>query len=690
MAADARGADVAPLDSSQEPHIPSSVDALPFTSPMPQFTREFSCVDSTMALEDAGFSIPGKPSCLLSTLTEMKEQLQALLDGQAQLRSLMSPQLGKGAVGFPVTNGFHVAPDVGPAKTVGFHKPPSEVDEALGQENFLVLQDVHIEPKSPRNKAKPKLVRSGSRESAESTSQWRRRRRRSCVDGAISPISAMSRPSRRSCVDGAITPTSVDGDSDCPVLEGAIPRTSVLSTLSGFGYTGVAHKRSRSAFDGLRTAAEDKKELRTVFLRAERLVDAELSVRPLAERVRSLTKTQVEMLIDSCIGAIILVNALFIGFSMDSGSEYRDVVLVIDVCFSALFILELITKLYVHGFREQFTGENRLMNAFDATLILLDLFQLFLQVMYASVLDGTAAANVADLPSASLFRVVRLCRLVRILRLLRHPILQTLLMMMHGMIGGLPTLGWALLLFVLSVYVVALLCREFLGRRPEDNMHQYFHNVPRAMVTTFRCSFGECETIEGMPIFEHVEKEYGMWFSILYCLFAFSMSIGMFNVISAIFVQSTMAAAIGMKHKQKKARLQDEDLWSTRVTTIVRRISTIILGLDLSDKLSEQVDLIYDLDVSCETMDKLGADPAVKAALEELDVDPEDHECLSDILDVDQNGSVVVIELLEGIRRLRGNPRRSDIVSLDLLCRSMQNMLSEVHTIVSTAFPNQS
>merc|ERR1719409_1096768 len=95
------------------------------------------------------------------------------------------------------------------------------------------------------------------------------------------------------------------------------------------------------------------------------------------------------------------------------------------------------------------------------------------------------------------------------------------------------------------------------------------------MMTTFRCSFGDCSTIAGTPIFEHVGQKYGNLFIFMYCIFVFSVSIGLFNVISAIFVQSTLAAATAMKSKQQKSRLQDDELWVTRLNTIITRLLEI-------------------------------------------------------------------------------------------------------------------
>merc|ERR1712147_25243 len=99
------------------------------------------------------------------------------------------------------------------------------------------------------------------------------------------------------------------------------------------------------------------------------------------------------------------------------------------------------------------------------------------------------------------------------------------------MIGGMTTLLWSMVLFLIALYVVALVFRESLGRREQDRIYEYFENLPRAMFTTFRCSFGDCTTDGGTPLFEHVNASYGGLYSLFYCFFTFTMTVGLYNVI---------------------------------------------------------------------------------------------------------------------------------------------------------------
>merc|ERR1719353_2298434 len=82
-----------------------------------------------------------------------------------------------------------------------------------------------------------------------------------------------------------------------------------------------------------------------------------------------------ELAIDGIMGFVICLNAVAIGFQMDSTADFW---LVVDVSFSGLFILELCAKLYLVGFRKQFCSPGAGANIFDFCLIAIDLVQLLI------------------------------------------------------------------------------------------------------------------------------------------------------------------------------------------------------------------------------------------------------------------------------------------------------------------------
>merc|ERR1719410_3185517 len=68
--------------------------------------------------------------------------------------------------------------------------------------------------------------------------------------------------------------------------------------------------------------------------------------------------------------------------------------------------------------------------------------------------------------------------------------------------------------------------------------------------------------------------------------------------------------------------------------------------------------------------------------LNDLDVSDEDQLDLFETLDVDGGGTIDLEELIVGICKLRGDARRSDIVGVSLMTRSMQLAMSRFEVSV--------
>lgn len=388
-----------------------------------------------------------------------------------------------------------------------------------------------------------------------------------------------------------------------------------------------------------------------------------------------------EMVVDGVVAFVIITNAIFIGVSADNWSGEIDIYCFIDIVFSMLFCSELLIKSWILGFRGYLCGQDMMSNLFDVTLVSLDTLQLILVFAATNV---TKELDKAGIPSASLFRIVRLVRITRILRLLRHRAFEDVLAMIEGLMGGATTLMWAIVLFVIMIYVMSLVCRSVLGDETEnEEVHPYFKSVPRSMYTVFRCSFGDCSTTSGTPIPEFINMYYGAGFSLIYSLFAFFVTIGLFNVISAIFVDATMQRAQELSLNKVYARFNDDSLWATRVCTVVRRflVKQGTCGeLGVFDHID---DALLAGEIDRDVVDHVCQhDKEVLQALDELDIDPHDHSKLADILDPDHSGTISFVELVSGLHKLRGQPRRSDIVTVDLMLRATQEKLEEIQRTV--------
>eukprot|EP00929_Paragymnodinium_shiwhaense_P114175 TRINITY_DN824_c0_g7_i1.p1 TRINITY_DN824_c0_g7~~TRINITY_DN824_c0_g7_i1.p1 ORF type:complete len:637 (-),score=97.74 TRINITY_DN824_c0_g7_i1:344-2254(-) len=440
--------------------------------------------------------------------------------------------------------------------------------------------------------------------------------------------------------------------------------------------------KSRSSFNAARTKDDDMAELRQTVLRAEKLQERDRANQSLLWRVQHFSKHEKEFVVDACIGVVVSLNAIFIGYSIDAPASSAGSILAVDVVFCTLFVAELILRIRLSGLREHFFGEAAALNIFDACLVIMDT----LQLLVSKVIVVGSSASMDDLNGVSVLRVIRLVRLARLLRLLRFSLFDDLVSMVGGLTGGLSTLFWALVLYMFSLYCVSLVFREAFGSKKLGGVYEYFQDVPRSMFTVFRCSFGDCSSREGQPIFEHVEHHYGMGYSLIYVIMLFCMTVGLFNVISAVFVDATMHAAGALRYSQKKARLKDSDLWARKTCMLMRKLAECS-GMELEDdhgSLTHVLEELYDMDVEASAIQTLTSDPEVKKTLSDLDIDPEDHDDLAEILDPDQNGSITLSELMDGLRRLRGEPKRSDIVQINILLHSIMGVVQGIQKALTS------
>merc|ERR1719379_1168877 len=99
------------------------------------------------------------------------------------------------------------------------------------------------------------------------------------------------------------------------------------------------------------------------------------------------------------------------------------------------------------------------------------------------------------------------------------------------------------------------------------------------------------------------------------------MVIGLFNVVSAIFVEATMDAASKLQIEKRKLRRSNFDLWAKNIETIIQKLFQHMpehkVGNDL---MSKHLDKIMEMEVPRKTFDEVIKDKEFAACLVELDL----------------------------------------------------------------------
>jgi len=365
----------------------------------------------------------------------------------------------------------------------------------------------------------------------------------------------------------------------------------------------------------------------------------------------------------------------------------------LDIIFASIFVAELVFKVFTFGAIEVFCGFDCRWSWFEAILAAAAWIEIVL-----TVFAGSQDSNY----NLSVFRVVRLFRITRVIQVVRFQIFGDLLMMIQGALGSLRTLMWSAVMIACPVYALALFMRVTIGNMSNPSAGAMsFVSLPDSLFTVFRCIVaGDCTNEEGQPVFLLIAETHGWGYGALYMAAYTFMTFGLFNVIVAIYVENTVAAAKYNAVYMKRGRLEDQRLLAEKSATLVRLVWEILkergshcedglLGLSGKPTASEISDLASKMQITPEDFDELRKHPRFQEVLTDLDVSDEDQVDLFETLDFDGSGSIDLQELILGISKLRGDARRADVVAVSLMMRSMQHALLDFEARMSASLQSQ-
>eukprot|EP00443_Scrippsiella_acuminata_P024352 CAMPEP_0115360852 /NCGR_PEP_ID=MMETSP0270-20121206/101906_1 /TAXON_ID=71861 /ORGANISM="Scrippsiella trochoidea, Strain CCMP3099" /LENGTH=228 /DNA_ID=CAMNT_0002783411 /DNA_START=40 /DNA_END=723 /DNA_ORIENTATION=+ len=228
-------------------------------------------------------------------------------------------------------------------------------------------------------------------------------------------------------------------------------------------------------------------------------------------------------------------------------------------------------------------------------------------------------------------------------------------MMLNGAVGGIRTFMWSQVILAVPLYLVALILRIGLGDL-HDSGHggaDFFTTLAQSYFTCFRCLVaGDCNNADGKPIFVLVSRAYGWWFGVFYCFLTVLFSVALFNVIVAIYVENTVAAAKKNELQIKHARLTDQRMFNDKAQQLVEFVVQHTRGvLHLMGDHALTHEQAMQLHLTPEIFEELLDHQEFQQMLRDLDVADEEQHDLFDTLDIDGGGTLDLEELLSGIAK---------------------------------------
>jgi hypothetical protein len=451
-------------------------------------------------------------------------------------------------------------------------------------------------------------------------------------------------------------------------------------------------------------------------------------------------------IIDVVVYFTVMASVLKYGLAMDIQPEAQYWI-VMECCFVVVFVAEMLLKNAILGCREYFCGFDRYWNWMDTIITIIAVGDSVMEFVRSEVgqdlfpsLDPEEVEDVYAWFPGKLMIVIRGLRVIRIARLvkmLRAPFLRDLAAMLNGLLIGTPTLIWLMVLLSTVVYVLALGFRAVVGPDPGDMAlrpkcgngdaindqyktvagygdndecpihrligEEFFPTVPRSMFTVFRCLIGDCSTSGGQSLAVHLGSGYGWMFYIVYFTGMTVAIFGLFNVITALFVEATLSGLKKTDDERKKAVVYEGKFVRRRLYKLVDRIKELLWqGREDLRRLSKKEKKDSDGSETCafdmgeeEVMDqgisltdkeymRVIRDRQVNKLLDDIDVDAMDREGLFDIADSNKNGRVSLPELLDVFIRMRGELKKSDVLSGWVALHALQEKFATFELVLLT------
>jgi len=452
-----------------------------------------------------------------------------------------------------------------------------------------------------------------------------------------------------------------------------------------------------------RIMGEDTSYLRKAFEMEANEYLTKVARQNIAARHRQLKDPEptgiLKILLETLPPIVICINAIVIGIQNDIQSRVWEI---LEKIFLGFYTLEFLLKMKMLGCKRYFRGAEGRWNTFDVICLSTSIFDLSLEIVSMVVEDNTST-NSTLLP---MLKVVRLARLARIVRSFRYKIFEDLKSMVSGVFSGARVLGWSIVLLFTVVYMLGVLMRQVVGNEPE------FRNIPSAMFTVFRCFTDGCTAYNGTPLQERLRMDlemlgYGGIFMIGYILMFLIVTVGVFNLIMAIFIDNVVTTTV--KRKQQELGAREDEMKVNIEEMLIHLVRTT--AMETCSALRTRTDRTKDVRIStgglsaaasveqrartaAEGMAQLRAtdclitrdlfnawltDPDMLALLDDMEIDTATKFEIFDVCDVDKSGSLTADELVSGLLRLRGPISKCDIIAVRLKVRYLTDMLEDIH-----------
>lgn len=396
--------------------------------------------------------------------------------------------------------------------------------------------------------------------------------------------------------------------------------------------------------------------------------------------------------------------------SMDRAPDHIGWFIVGVLC-GASYLVDVCYSVYVHGVVGYFVGApERYWNITDSAITLISIVEVIVQACSLGKEKPEGGDSVQySTRFTVLLRALRVVRVIRLIKLVRSPIMRDLANMLVGFVVGIPSLLWVLFIWVWILALFGMVARvcfgppigsdptywmKHCGKRgdnvetitdPDCPLHllygeEFFGTVMTSMFTCFRWMLADYSTRGGVSLSVTFSQEYGSIFNVGYVAWMIVVIFGIFNIVTAIFVDTTTA---GLKHndvKRKHEQQYELDFLKLKLTQFIDCILSVsdTLGLDLKTRAFDKQVLVTESQFSV-----LMDDHSIRSILLDLEFEVANLPAVFSTFDVEGRGSISLEDLVEGIMRLRGESQKLDVIECLVATRMLHDKVDKMGNLMN-------
>lgn len=352
------------------------------------------------------------------------------------------------------------------------------------------------------------------------------------------------------------------------------------------------------------------------------------------------------------IGFTILLNVAFMGCIAELGmhdvkagtdaNSYAALEGWVEVCFIAVYSIELAIRVRVFGWHFFRDPEERAWNIFDMALVVQG------SIEACSFLLGPGKTNGTNLSFLRAMRFMKVLKALRVLRLMRS--MRELRMIIVLVLGSLRSMVWSLIMLGVACYVFSLIIVQgvVVAFSEEADISQdwvqevldFWGSIDTAMLTLFMATSGGIDWRDAMFALKRV----GFIFPVILMLYIAWFMFVMLNVITAVVVESTLSFGGRDYEHNIQSQMEKKEEYE-----------------DSLRMLFEEMDVSGDGEVSFEEFIAKIENPELVAFFSSLDIEIGDAHHFFYMLSEYGTKSVTLSQFVSGCIRMRGQAQALDL-----------------------------